>query len=223
MKGETKMRFPNAHKGVKKLFIAEIVGIVASLLILVSGILFAIGVKNTAVLASSAGVALAGSIALVVVFIISLVGLYQGGQDNDSIKAAFYLTIAALLLNILAAIFSAITQVEALVIAAKYIGIAVDVATVIALEYTLLGISGLAKQLGNEKMASLGRTLAWFVLGLYALSILLGLFGNIFSTNAQDWVKTAVAVTTIVAGVLELIVYVAVVVYYGKATKMLKQ
>ena len=217
------MRFPNAYKGVKKLFIAEVVGIVACLLIVVSSILFAAGIKNTAVLARSAGVALAGSIALVVVFIISLVGLYQGGQDNDSIKCAFYLTLAALLLSLLAAVFSAITKVEALVVAAKYINIAVDLATVIALEYTLFGISALAKQLGNDKMASLGKTLAWSVFALFALSIVLGLFGNIISNNTQEWVGTVVAVTSIVAGVLELIVYIAVVVYYGKSTKMLKK
>lgn len=217
------MKFPNAYKGVKKLFVAEIIGIIACFVMAVAAVLMTVGLNNEPVLIASSTVALVGSIALLVVFIISLVGLYQGGDDEPQIKVAFYLTLVTVGLSLLATVFSAITKVSGLVTASKYIAITADVAAVIALEYTLLGIAELSKKCGDEKMARLGKTLTWCVLLLYILSVVMNLYGTILANNVQQWVKITVSVAAIVASIAELVVYVLIVVYYGRATKMLKK
>ena len=217
------MRFPNAYKGVKKLFIAEILAVIAALLTVVAAILAAAGINNEPLVLAAGGMIIATGIIFVIVFIIQLVGLHQGGKDEPQIKVAFFLTIFSVILSLVASILTAIRGNAVLTDIAKYINIAVDVATVIALLYTLLGIATLAKKLGDDKMAKFGRRLAWVVCILFVVAIVMNLFSGIISKNTQQWVTVTVAVLGIVAAIAEFVVYVLTFVYYGKATKMLKQ
>lgn len=224
------MRFPSAHSGVKKLFISELIGFIAALLGVVAAILLAAapaleeGSVRTGILAAAGTVGLVSAIVMIVVFVLQLVGLWQGGKDEDQIRYAFFLTIFAVVLGLTAAILGAIPNNSVVATIANYVRIAVDIATVLALEYTLLGIAALANKLGDSKMERLGRMLAIIVMVLFVLSILLNLYPNFINTaKAPDWVNTMIAVTGIVAGVVELAVYIITIVYYGKATKMLKK
>lgn len=217
------MSFPNAYKGVKKLFIAEILAIISALLVLVSAVLAAVGKNNEPMIAAAGGLLLATGIIFIIVFIIQLVGLHQGGKDEPQIKIAFMLTIFSVLLSLVATILSSINGVAVLGEIARYVRIAVDIATVIALEYTLFGIAHLAKRLGNEKMERFGRTLAWIVCILFVISIVMDLYSGIMNSNVQEWVKTTITIAGIVAGVAEFVVYLLTFIYYGKATKMLKE
>lgn len=216
------MKFPNAYKGVKKLFIAEILAILAALLMVVAAVLGAIGLKNEPVLLASGTVALVAGIILIIVFVIQIVGLYQGGKDDIQIKYGFYLTILAIVLNLIVVIFGMIKDNQILATIAKYINIAVDIATVLSLVCTLRGIAALANQLGDEKMENRGKSLAFIVFILFVASIVLGAYPNFFVNGAPDWAQTMFAITGIVAGVIELVVYILTVIYYGRATKMLK-
>ena len=217
------MRFPHAHSGVKKLFICELIGIIATTLAVVGAILAAIGLKKNALLLTGGSLLLASGIALVVVFILQLVGLHQAGKDELQIKYAFCLVIIGVVLSLIASILSALSSHPVLVTIGKYFAIAVDVATVIALEYTLSGIATLAGKLGNEKMRKMGEGLALAVLILFIVSIVLSLYATILNANVKDWVKITVSVASVLAALAELVVSLLTLVYYGKSTKMLKE
>ena len=92
-----------------------------------------------------------------------------------------------------------------------------------ALEYTLIGIAVLMDKLGNSSLANRGRSLATAVLILFIVSILMNFYTNIMDSNAYEWVKITLTIAAIVAGIAELVVYVLTLVYYGRATKELKQ
>ena len=217
------MKFPNAAKGVKKLFIANLVAVIAGILALVSAVMAAIGLKNDPVLIAAGSVALVATIILIVVFIVQLVGLYQGGKDNALIKAGFYLTIAGIIFTVIGTIFKSITAVPALVTIGGYLIVIVDGITVVALFYVLRGIAHLCEESGDEGLASHGRRLSFIVLILFVISIVLSLYSNILGNSTIEWVKTTIAVAGIVAAITELIVSLLVLIYYGRASKLLNK
>ena len=149
------MKFPHAYKGVKKLFIAEILGVIMAVLMITAAVLVAIGLKNEPALLAGGTVGLVGSIILIVMFVLQLVGLIQGGKDEPLIKIALFFTLAAIVLSLVATILASFPDNQILAIIARICNIGVDGATVIAFLYTLLGISNLATRLGDEEMAAL--------------------------------------------------------------------
>ncbi len=217
------MKFPSAYKGVKKLFIAEILSVIAALLVLTTSVMSLVGLKVEGALVAAGTTGLVASIALIVAFILSLIGLHQAGKDELQIQYSFCLTILAIILSLVAIILGAFKDSSVCVTISGYVNIVVDVITVFALEFVLRGIATLADKLGDKNMAQKGRLLATLVLFLFAISIILGLFSSIITHNAGDWVSTTIAVAALIAGIAELIVYILIFVYYGFATKMLKK
>jgi uncharacterized membrane protein YjjB (DUF3815 family) len=88
-----------------------------------------------------------------------------------------------------------------------------------------MGISALAKKLGNDEMEKKGKKLANWVILLYCAAIVLGLVGMILSAlpSAPEAVAVIAGIVAIVASVAELVVYVLTFLYYGKAVKMLEK
>ncbi len=217
------MQFPSAHKGVKKLFIAELIAIAAGILTLVAAVLAVVGIKNEGVLVAAGSITVVSTFALIVVLILQLVGLFQGGKDSLQIKYAFFISLGGLVLSIVLAVLRLLPANNGLAIAIGVIGPLVDIATVLALAYTLLGIAELAEKLNDEPMARRGKTLAFVVVILFAISVVLNLFSSFFVNNAPSWAVILIAIFGIVTAVVELVAYILTVVYYGRATKMLKK
>lgn len=217
------MQFPSAHKGVKKLFIAELIAIAAGLLALVAAVLAVVGIKNEGVLVAAGSITIVSTFALIVMLVLQLVGLFQGGKDSLQIKYAFFIALGGLVLSIVLAVLRLLPANSGLAIAIGVIGPLVDIATVLALAYTLLGIAELAAKLNDEPMARRGKFLAFVVVILFAISVVLNLFSNFFVNNAPSWAVTMIAIFGIVAAVVELVAYILTVIYYGRATKMLKK
>lgn len=217
------MKFPHAHAGVKKLFICEIIAIAASVLGIVGAILAAVGLKNSALLATGGSVVLASTIALVVVFVLQLVGLHQGGKDEIQIKYAFYATILGVVLGVVSSVLGSLKQSDGLATAITFVNAAQSVATLLASYYVLMGISSLAGKLKDSEMEKQGRRLATWVIVFFCISIVFDVFGGIFKTNQAQWLVVTATILAIVAAVAELVVYIITFVYYGKAVKMLKK
>ena len=217
------MRFSNAYKGVKKLFIAELIAILAGLLALTSAILGAAGLQNDQLLIAAGTVGIITGIAALIGLVLQLVGLWQGGRDELLIKRAFYLIIFSIALGLATTILGTLPSNDGLTITIRVLDTLQSIFSTFALVCILLGISNLANSLSDEKMERKGRRLAYIVVALYVVSIILGLYPSFLVGEMPDWVKNLVAITAIVAAVIELIVYILTVLYYAKATKMLKE
>lgn len=215
------MRFPKALSGVKKLFVAAIISIIVAILGTIAFVMV-VAARNDAVMLAGGGLGLAASIAVIVALIIQLVGLFQGGKDDIQFKYAFFLTLGAFALSIVSAVFTAVSN-EVLYEVSRYLNIGVDILTVLALEYTIYAIVNLAEQLGDDRMAKLGKTLALCVLALFVIGLLSDIYTRIMKTNVEEWVKTTLTVAAVISGVADVAVNIVVIVYYGKAIKMLKQ
>ena len=217
------MRYPHAHSGVKKLFICELIAIIASTLAVVGSILAAIGLKKDALLLTGGSLLLASGIALVVVFILQLVGLHQAGKDETQIKYAFYLTILGIVLGVVSAILGSLTKSKGIEIAQAFVEAAETVATLLASYYVLAGIASLANKLGDKAMAKRGKALANWVIIFFLVSTVFDLFGVILKTYPAEWLTVVAVILAIVAEIAKLIVYIITFLYYAKAVKMLKE
>ena len=218
------MKFPKAHAGVKKLYVVELINIAIVLLSIVGLILVAVG-KDSTVL-SGGSIILAAGIAGVVAFVLSLVGLHQGGKDEIQIQYAFCMALLGIILGVVSSILGGIKEPSKVVkVFADIAETGESLAKLFTTFYVLMGISSLAKKLSDAKMAKKGLRLANWVVILYCVSILLGITGMVLSglPSAPEAVAVIAGVVAIVAAVAELVVYILTVAYYGKATKMLKK
>lgn len=213
--------FPNAAKGVKKIFAAEIIEIIAAVLSIIAIIIGLAGVaagaggseEGALVGVGSAGVIILISlILLIVAFILSLVGIVNASKDEPAFKIALYGVIASIVISLVRSIFSsAATLVSICDILLKVAQIAVTV-------FIIQGIINLATKLNNEKVAGKGKTLLYIIVCVYVLSALTTIVSAIFGAGS-----VAANILGIVSEVLEIVQGVVFIILLAQAKKMLAQ
>lgn len=217
------MKFPNAYNGVKKLFIAEIITVITGLLFVVAGVFGILGLKNDGLLLTAGTLILVSGIALIVAFVFQLVGLVQGGRDSAQIKFALWATLVGIILSVVSSILSRYTDKFAIDLTKTLVDAGVTIAQLFATYYVLLGISGLAKQLGDSAMEQKGIFLGKCVIYLFVASIVLSILATALSKVQAEWLQVTLGLVALAASIINLVVYILTVLYYAKAVKMLKK
>ena len=94
----------------------------------------------------------------------------------------------------------------------------------VAAAYLILaGISTLADKLNNERMARQGKTLATLVIVFFLIKLVFNFYPTFVGKEAPAFFTTLITVTSIIAALVELVVYIITFIYYYKATKMLEK
>ena len=108
--------FPNAEKGVKKLFKAEIFALIAAVIavaaavaMIIGGALGEAGNEAAAFAALGAGVLIGvgAGVLLIVAFVLNLVGLLNAQKDDRNFTIALYFTGAGIASSLLTSVFAA--------------------------------------------------------------------------------------------------------------------
>ena len=106
------MKFPNAAKGVKKIFNAEIISLIAALIGgagLIPGLIGASQETGdsvgTTLLAVSGALLIVSGIALLVAGIMNIIGFIQAAKDEEGIKRAVLCAVFSALFAFVAAFF----------------------------------------------------------------------------------------------------------------------
>ena len=214
------MQFPNAYKGLKKLFISEMFNIAGSVLGLVAAVI-SIALLNVqgaeGGLVAAAGLGVAAGFLLIAAFVLQLIGLIQGSKDEANFRMAFWVVIFGLVLSLVGTILS-LANVSS--VAVSILDSLAGVANIIVTIFVLGGIVNLANALSDEDMADKGRFLINAVTILFVISVLLGLFPTFF-VNPNQGVSIMLAVFAIVSALIDLIVYINILIYMLKGIKML--
>lgn len=215
------MKFENAYKGVKKLFVVQIIEIAAALLALIGAIIATINVTSDANLTAGGIIITVSSIALIVGFVFTLIGLIQAGRDDSHFKTGLWVILISIVLEIVATILRGIPDVAPVVITiANILDALATASSIVVLVLTLFGISSLASQLGNEEMAERGSSLVNWVIILLAASVILSLVPTFFLVVPNP-IGIMFSFFAIVASVIELFVYIGILIYYIHAIEML--
>ena len=209
------MRFPDAHAGIKKIFTAEILALIAILLAGIGTIAAAVAAagvaaqENGVAAVSVGGMAialLAAGIIAIIAFIMNLVGLAQAGKDEKQyIHTAFICTIIGLICSVIATVLSASTFGSIL----KTVS---DVMSIISILFVCKGIMVLAEQLNDEGVASFANKAQWLIAIVYAVGVIVSVLP----------VSKAVAVIAVIAVILKLVSVICYLVLLARAKTMLQ-
>lgn len=225
------MMFPNAAKGVKKIFTAEILSLIAAFLIIVAAVmaLSTFGsikgfeaTQSTAAAAGAfaSGIGMAifsiGSLVLAIIaFIFNILGVVQASRDESTFKIALYALIAGVVFTCLGSIFENMSGPLSGAMSAL-----ATVAELIVTLYVIQGIRLLASRLNNREVDNQGQKIYMIILIVLILrliaNILVAIFGGRFTT-------TLALSFYMVSIVLSLVQYIMYLVFLAKAKKMLAQ
>ena len=217
------MRFPNATSGVKKIFTAQILGLIASVAMII-GLIFLI-VTAAAADANAQGGAVAAGIGTIILLagaavlvmigsIMTLVGVIQASRDEGAFKTALIAIIISLVAAVIAAIFSSSGVVQSIC------QIIQNVMSLAATLFVINGVTNLAEKLNNTEVWSKGRNLLKVIVCIYALSLIASfislIFGGIF-------VSMTAAILSLIAAILNVISYFLYLSLLNKGKKMLAE
>ena len=226
------MKFPNAAKGVKKIFTAEILSLIGQILAAVSTIAVLIAILTSGITVESlktgngfeglvgflliAGIAwIIMGIFMFIAMIIRIVGIAQARRDEDNFTAALVFQIMSIVTTLLT-IFLPIISVRAS-------GFLDSVTTLLDVFVVILVISGIIKlsdKLNNGEIARKGVN----ILKLIIMINVFGLLGTLIASFMGGTVASvAAAVIALIAAVLSVVQYIMYLSFLSKAKKMLEK
>lgn len=220
------MKFPNAHNGVKKIFTAEILSLIGTVVLVVAAILaLAAGgmistgaadqaVEQTTGIVAGAGLfGLVGGILMIVAFILNLVGIISAKKDEGSFSTALTFTIVGIAASLLAGLFANNAMMSDLA------QIITNFAQMMVAYYVVQGIANLAVRLHNPAMVERGNQVRMYLMIAYCIPIVVNFLSMIFSMREKSFVAEALGLTALI---LSLVVYFIYLGYLSKAKKMLE-
>lgn len=216
------MKFPNAAKGIKKLFTAEV-------LYLISVILIGLGTIFALVSQSSEGLAVVilssvavGGVIAIVALLMQIVGVIQASKDEASFKGVIYVTLFGIAVSLVASLLSALFRDNAFLPSIS--NLVSSIVSVISTVLIILGICNLMNQIGKQDLVVKGGKVLRSVVWLAILSLIMR-FINIFLPrnfdDAKPLAKVIVLCLCILAVILEIAEYVLYISLLSKASKEL--
>ncbi|MBQ3329279.1 MAG: hypothetical protein IJG88_04930 [Eggerthellaceae bacterium] len=212
------MTLPNAYKGVKKIFVAEILQLIGSVLTLV-GLTMLVGgagaYLETGGDASAVSTVATGGIftllapcLAILALVLNLVGLKQASADEpDRMGKAFTCAIIALVLSFVVVVFVLMHWGGA-----SFLNALSDLAEMCAIIFTIMGVSEVTQNIARQDVADMGPKILTISVIAIVASIIAGIVGNTSGGEAS-----------IIALVLMMVAYVVFLVFLGRAVSALKK
>ena len=212
------MRFPNAYKGIKKIFTAEILGLIGSIGLIATAVLamLALEERSDALLIATGACAVFAGVFMLISYILNIVGLSQASHDDDSFRSAFYISIFGIVFSVLSAFLGNVFRDNVFV--TRSLNIIPDLINLFIMVMVIVGIRTLSRRMGDPVMEGKGENIIrlLFVMGIVILAARFILI--IFTTTFAG----ALAVSMVCfAGILSVITYILYLIYLAKAKKML--
>lgn len=214
------MRFPNAYRGVKKIWLAEmlmllaaIVGIVIVIVAAMNGsmvgedIVISEGVKTPIAI-----LGIVTAVILLIGFILNLIGLINANNDDSAFRIALLVTILGVVASAISAIWSNNETLN------KWMDTAITICSMFASYYVLTGIANLAEKMSDAATKALALKSRTLVEGSFCATALFKLIISIFKIQDGSTISTILAV---VALLLELVSYILYLRALSKGKKML--
>ena len=218
-RGENKM-FDNAYEGIKKIFKAEILALIAAILILAGSILSATGIQAGKDTASGNGLLVGGgliviiaALLMIIASILNIIGVNRAAKDESAFKNALVALLIGIAANILVSAFSGDATVSSI---GKTIS---NVTEIMASYFICTGIINLADRLNDSAGSASGKKVRSILMGIWTASAVLNILTILFGTN--ETMQAVIGITAIVAVVISIVAYFLYICLLGKAKSML--
>ena len=206
------MRFPNALEGVKKIYKAEIIGLIGGIIGLVASILTLAGVGvsegGLGLVAIGGILIIAMAVLLVISFIMNIVGLNKAKPDEENFKNALIMVIVGIVAGILLGATKEGTLLNS-------VGDNLSkICGLFANYYVCTALMALAGHIGDSAMAQKAAKVRSLLVGVWCAAVVLNVLGDILKNKPT---------LLIIAGVLALIAAVVEIVAYLLYLGLLKR
>ena len=215
------MTFPNAQKGVKKIFTGEMLMLIAAILTTVSSVAMVIvgaqdnGANEVAIGASAAGLvifSIVSAVLMVIALVFSIVGVFQSSKDEPMFKGVIFVMLLSLAVVVVSAIF---TENQ---VVAKLSDVITSISNTITTVLIVIGIGKMAEKLGDDVVFGKGQTLLKIIIWIALLTVIMRAVAA-FTPNTA--VMVIEVVMLIITGLLEVVQYFLYLSFLSKAKNML--
>ena len=214
------MRFPNAYRGVKKIWLAEMLMLLAAIVGIIMVIVMAANgtmvgediVINEGVKTPIAVFGIVTAVIALVAFILNLIGLINANNDDFAFRIALLVTILGIVASAISAIWSNNETLN------KWMDTALTICSMFASYYVLTGIANLAEKMSDAATKAVALKSRTLVEGSFCATALFKLIISIFKIQDGSTISTILAV---VALLLELVSYILYLRALSKGKKML--
>ena len=216
------MTFPNAKKGVKKIFTGEILMLIAAILTTVSSVALVIvgaqdnGANEVALGASAAGLVIfsvVSAVLMAIALVFSIIGVFQSSKDEPMFKGVIFVMLLSLAVVVVSAIF---TESQLVI---KLSDVITSISSTITTVLIVIGIGKMAEKLGDDVVFTKGQTLLKIIIWIALLTIILRAIAA-FTPNTA--VLVIEVIMLIITGLLEVIQYFLYLSFLSKSKKMLQ-
>ena len=215
------MKFPNTFKGIKKIWIAEMLMLLAAVLSIVLVFVIAgnsvviddaVVVNTEAVKTPTAIIGIGAAVIILVAFLLNLIGIINCRKDDKNFINALFATLLGVVCGVVNAIWG-----ESNPRLGSWMEFVMVMESCYASYYVLTGVSNLSEAYPDEATKKLVDKSRNWLLGSFSLSAGLKLIVDIF--NIQD--GTPKTIMAIVAALAEIVSYVIYLMALNKSKKML--
>ena len=214
------MKYPNAFKGIKKVYAGELLGFIGTAAMLVGLVIALVMTEvtestDTTLALISLLLIIGGIVVICIGFIFSLVGIGVAGKDEEKLKVAFYCFVFGLVAAIVSACTQQLNLWDGLI--AEVSDSITEIMHYLAVYYVVEGVCALAEKYGNKSMVEKGK----HVLALLTIAFLTSICAEILG----DFVVTGTAggILEIVAKIIALLRFVLYLAFLADAKRMLSE
>ena len=208
------MKFENAYEGVKKIYTAEILAIVAAACGIIAAIVGVVSLASRSAggLLGTGFFGIAAAVLFVVSYIMNIVGINRASKDEAAFKNALYVVLAGIVVSIVGSFFKEGTFMN---------GLFSTLNTVCNFLVTFLvcqGIINLAEKLEDAAVAEKGKKVQKLMLIVWIIAIVVKLISAILGGGAAAVVG---GILGIVGSVISIVAFVLYLGLLGKGKRML--
>lgn len=220
------MRFPNAAKGIKRIYIAEILKLISYICMFLAAAVAQVAfltpgedVSGTAETLSLGG--LIGAIVLVVVFavlmvtafIMNLIGYVNARNDNENFKTALVFLIVGIAFSVIS-VFIINNGLGSILYSLS------TLSETLATIFVIAGVMQIAKQLERDDINKKGAAVLKLIIATEVLSFILSFVSTFLRGGTTEIISTVLLLASLLMTFIKYIMYLS---FLSKSRKMLQK
>lgn len=219
------MSFPNAAKGIKRIYTAEILKLIGYICLILAAIVGVValaapgdeasGTAETLSLGGFIGaivLVVAFAILMITAFIMNLIGYINARNDNENFKTALVFLIVGIVF----------TGISLFVINNGLSSILYSLSTLsetLSTIFVIAGVMQIARQLGREDISKKGTTVLKLIITTEVISFILSFISTFLRGGTTEIVSTVLLLASLLVTFIKYIMYLS---FLSKSKKMLQ-
>ena len=212
------MKYPNASIGIRRIYVSEIIALIASIITAVSSVIFMACYEDPALIAAAGvfNIAVLVSLSIFIFsYILQITGIVRATKDEPAFRVSLIAIIAALVITVLECFFFAGNPLVTFILE-----LAGDVAEFFLVHYIIHGIMHISGHLGRDDIAKKGKRIFRVIYIAIGFEIIVRIFEVIFGKQVGEELAMPFGLAADILSVVEYILFLS---YIGKANKLLKE